>query len=68
MLPTNIGVGWKGLPGTNALAYYKKSLLTAIESFLTLAPGAGFTGGHVRHGQRRAASHHPVPPGQPHRP
>jgi hypothetical protein len=24
-LPTSIRHGWKGLPGTNALAYYKKS-------------------------------------------
>ncbi len=22
-LPTNIGLGWKGLPGTNSVAYYK---------------------------------------------
>jgi hypothetical protein len=22
-LPTNIGLGWKGLPGTNALAFFK---------------------------------------------
>jgi len=25
-LPTNIRLGWKGLPGTNALTYYEKSL------------------------------------------
>jgi hypothetical protein len=24
-LPANIRLGWKGLPGTNALAYYEKS-------------------------------------------
>ncbi len=24
-LTTNIRLGWKGLPGTNALAYYKNS-------------------------------------------
>jgi len=23
-LPANIRLGWKGLPGTNALAYYEK--------------------------------------------
>ncbi len=23
-LPINIGLGWKSLPGTNALAYYEK--------------------------------------------
>jgi hypothetical protein len=22
-LPANIGLGWKGLPGTNSLAYYE---------------------------------------------
>jgi hypothetical protein len=27
----------KGLPGTNALAYYEKSLLTAVKIFITLA-------------------------------
>jgi hypothetical protein len=36
-LPANIGLGWKGLPGTNALAYYKKLELTAVKSFITLA-------------------------------
>ncbi len=36
--PTNIRLGWKGLPGTNALAYYEKALLTAIKSFITLGP------------------------------
>jgi hypothetical protein len=24
MLPTNISLGWKGLPGTNILAYYER--------------------------------------------
>ncbi len=33
-------LGWKGLPGTNALAYYKDSYVTAIKSFIGLAPGA----------------------------
>jgi hypothetical protein len=36
--PTNIGLGWKGLPGKNAQAYYEKSKLTAVKSFITLAP------------------------------
>ncbi len=36
--PTNITLGWKGLPGTNALAYYEKSELTSVKSFTTLAP------------------------------
>jgi hypothetical protein len=34
-LPTNIRLGCKGLPGTNALAYYKNLL----KSFIGLAPG-----------------------------
>jgi len=38
-LPTNIRLGWKGLPGTNALAYFEKSQLTAVQSFITLATG-----------------------------
>jgi hypothetical protein len=36
-LPANIRLGWKGLPGTNAQAYYEKSELTAVKSFITLA-------------------------------
>jgi hypothetical protein len=38
-LPTNIRLGWKGLPGTNALAYYKNSGCTAVKSFITLTQG-----------------------------
>jgi hypothetical protein len=34
-LPTNIR---PKLPGRNVLAYYEKSLLTAVKSFITLAP------------------------------
>ncbi len=37
-LPTNIRLGWPGWPVTNALAYYEKSYLTAVKSFITLAP------------------------------
>ncbi len=40
--PTNIRLDWKGLPGSNALAYYKKSQLKAVKSFITLAPGGDF--------------------------
>ncbi len=40
-LPINIRLGWKGLPGSNAPAYYEKSELTDIKSFITLAPGSG---------------------------
>jgi hypothetical protein len=36
-LLANIRLGWKGFPGTNTLAYYEKSKLTAVKSFITLA-------------------------------
>jgi hypothetical protein len=29
-LSTKIRLGWKGMPGTNTLAYYENSLITAI--------------------------------------
>jgi hypothetical protein len=35
-LSTNIRLGWKGLPGTNVLAYYEKSLLTAVKKFYNI--------------------------------
>jgi hypothetical protein len=35
-LPRNIRLGWKGLPGTNALADDEKSQLTAVKSLITL--------------------------------
>ncbi len=38
---TNIRLGWKGLPGTNALAYHEKAQLTAVKSFITMATGEG---------------------------
>jgi len=38
-LPAIITLGWKGLPGTNALAYYEKAQLMAVKSFITLATG-----------------------------
>jgi hypothetical protein len=34
----NIRQGWKGLPGTNPLAYYEKVKFTAVKSFKILAP------------------------------
>jgi hypothetical protein len=37
-LPTTNRLGWKGLPGTNAQAYYENSLITAVKSFITLGP------------------------------
>jgi len=36
-LPTNTRLGGKGLPGTNAHAYYEKAYLMAVKSFITLA-------------------------------
>ncbi len=35
-LSTNIGVGQKGLPRTNTLAYYENSLIVSVKSFITL--------------------------------
>jgi hypothetical protein len=37
-LPTNIRLSWKGLPGTNTVAYYENSLIIAIKSLLVQAP------------------------------
>ncbi len=31
--PTNIGLGWKGLPGTNTLAYYENPQITDKKKF-----------------------------------
>ena len=31
--PTNIRLGWKGLLGTNTLAYDKNTYITAVKSF-----------------------------------
>jgi hypothetical protein len=38
-LSTNLRLGWKGLTGTNTLAYYKHSLIAVVKSFITLTPG-----------------------------
>ncbi len=38
-LAANIRLGWKGLPGTDALAYYGKAYLTAVKSYLKLFIG-----------------------------
>ncbi len=32
-------LGWKGLPGTNCLAYYEKLKIMAGKSFITFATG-----------------------------
>jgi hypothetical protein len=36
--PTNIRLGWKGLPGTNTLAYYENPLIMTVKSFIVQAP------------------------------
>jgi hypothetical protein len=36
--PTNIRLGWKGLPGTNTLAYYENPNIRAVKSFIELTP------------------------------
>jgi hypothetical protein len=36
-LPANISFGWKRLPRTNTLAYYKLSYISAAKRFITLA-------------------------------
>ncbi len=41
-LPAKIRLGWKDLPETKALAYYKNSSITSVESFITLFPGGIF--------------------------
>ncbi len=40
ILPTNIRLGWKALPGTNTVAYHEHLSTTAIISFKILGPGA----------------------------
>ncbi len=37
-LLANIRLGWKGLPGTNTLAYDKNPKITAVKSFIVQAP------------------------------
>jgi hypothetical protein len=37
--PTNISLGWKGLPGTNTQVYYENPKITAVKSFIVQAPG-----------------------------
>jgi len=34
-----LGPGWKGLPGTNTLAYYPGELVTNEKSSIRLTPG-----------------------------
>jgi hypothetical protein len=37
-LLANTRLGWKSLPGTHILAYYKHLQITDIKSFITLVP------------------------------
>jgi hypothetical protein len=37
-LPTNIRLGWKGMPRTNTLAYYKNSQITTVKMFYNIGP------------------------------
>jgi hypothetical protein len=39
-LPANIRLGWRGLPGTNTLAYYENPEITVEKSLIVLTPGA----------------------------
>ncbi len=39
-IPLNIRLGWKDLPVTNTLAYWKYFQISAVKSFITLIPGA----------------------------
>ncbi len=32
-------LSWKGLPGTNTLAYYENPKITAVKSFIGVGPG-----------------------------
>jgi hypothetical protein len=38
VLPTSIRLSWKGLPGTNTLAYYENLQITDVKFFITLGP------------------------------
>jgi hypothetical protein len=39
-LPVNIRLGWKGLSGTNTLAYYKNPQITVIKSVFGIGPSS----------------------------
>ncbi len=41
-LPTDIKLGWKYLPGTNAPDYYKNLSNMAVKYFITLGPEMPF--------------------------
>jgi hypothetical protein len=39
VLPTNFRLGWKSMQVANTLAYYDTAIITAVKSFIVLAPG-----------------------------
>ena len=39
--PTNISLGWKGLPSTNTQDYCENPEIKAVKSFIRLAPQEG---------------------------
>jgi hypothetical protein len=41
-LSANIRLSWEGLPETNNLAYYENLYITAVKSFIVLAPDKNF--------------------------
>jgi hypothetical protein len=43
--PTNIRLGWKGLPGTNTLAYFKNPKITTVKSFIVKTLGLDYREG-----------------------
>jgi hypothetical protein len=42
--PTNIRLGWKRLPGTKTLAYYKNPYITDIKKFYNIGTGREING------------------------
>jgi hypothetical protein len=38
LTPANITLGWKGLSGTNPLAYYEHLYIAAVKGFIKLGP------------------------------
>jgi hypothetical protein len=46
-LPKNIRLGCEGMPGTNALVYYEKTYITAVNLFITLDTGYIYLSGAV---------------------
>jgi hypothetical protein len=36
---TDIRIGWRGLPGTNTVAYYENTSITNVKSFIIFSPG-----------------------------